>query len=283
LPIDRFVNIGPTRLRIMDQHLIGYMLAALVGISLGLMGSGGSILTVPILVYVMGVAPLTATAYSLFVVGVTALTGSVRNAFGGMIRCREALVFGVPSMIAVFITRLLVLPALPEVFDLWGLELPKAMLVMVLFAIVMLLSAYAMLRPEPDHNTTRTEISKYPYIKIIVWGLATGTIAGMVGAGGGFLIVPALILLTGTEVKKAIATSLLIVAVQSLLGFSGDVMISDDIDWRLLLQFTSVAVVGIFAGIALAKKIKAGQLRRAFGFFVLSMAVYILAKEFFIL
>ncbi|MDI1255680.1 MAG: sulfite exporter TauE/SafE family protein [Flavobacterium sp.] len=260
------------------SHSIGYFLAVLVGISLGLMGSGGSILTVPILVYVMGISPVLATAYSLFIVGTTATVGSIRNAFENNIDFRKVLIFGIPSMTAVFLTRGYLVPFIPENIAVIGnFEITKSLAVMVLFAIVMLLSSYTMLRQQTSESTIVTT-NKLNYPLIFLLGLGIGVVAGLVGAGGGFLIVPALVFLANTKMKRAIGTSLCIVALQSLIGFIGDLK-NTAIDWQLLGYFTTASVIGIFIGLALAKKIPSGKLKKGFGWFVLAMAVYILVKE----
>lgn len=266
----------------MNIESVGYILAGVVGISLGLMGSGGSILTVPILVYIMGLSPLTATAYSLFIVGISALTGTVRNIKGGMIAYREVLVFGLPSITSVFLTRLLLLPAIPDRIHLGAMALDKELLVMLLFAAVMMAAAYSMFTLDSDKESQPKIRTAYPYLRISLWALGIGVIAGLVGAGGGFLIVPSLMILTGLPVKKAIASSLMIVAIQSLLGFMGDLMISGPVDWMLLLAFSCCSVLGIFIGLAMAKKIKSHSLKKMFAFSVLAMGLYIVIRELFL-
>jgi uncharacterized membrane protein YfcA len=263
----------------MDLNLIlGYFLAIIVGITLGLMGSGGAILTIPILVYVMAIAPITATAYSLFIVGTTSMIGSIKNILDKNIDYQKVLVFGVPSIVVVFLTRLFLVPAIPENITTFGnFILTKSLALMVLFALIMIAAAFTMLQPQKE-NTELIAV-KLNYYKLGLIVLSIGTIAGLVGAGGGFLIVPSLIILTKTPVKRAIATSLFIVAIQSLIGFAGDLQNDQVMDWELLVKFVAAAAIGIFIGLSWAKKIDSAQLKRSFGWFVLAMGIYIILNE----
>lgn len=261
------------------NEIFGYGGAIIVGLVLGLIGGGGSILTVPIFVYLFALHPVTATAYSLFVVGSTSLVGTLRNVKKKNIAFKSALVFTIPAVLAVFITRNYLIPLIPEtVFAIGGVEVSKGLLIMSLFAIVMILASISMIRnkkPESDMETAN-DTSR---IKLAFQGLLVGIITGMVGAGGGFLIVPALVLLAKIPMKRAVATSLLIIAVNSLVGFSGDLLIRT-IDWYFLLQFTVLSIIGIFIGIWLTKFISGQQLKKSFGWFVLVMGIVIIYKEF---
>ncbi len=264
-----------------NMEIAGLLLAALVGISLGLIGSGGSILTVPILVYVMGVNPVLATAYSLFIVGTTALIGGIQSAIQKKVDFKTVLIFGIPSIVAVYSTRLWILPIIPnELFTIGTFAVTKSIALMLLFAIVMILASISMIRPSKKLSDEDEEAPmKYNYPMILLEGAVVGILTGLVGAGGGFLIIPALVLMARMPMKLAVGTSLFIIAAKSLIGFTGDLQGNQEIDWVLLMKFTASAVVGIFAGIYLSKKIAGEKLKTAFGWFVLLMAVYIIIKE----
>lgn len=259
-------------------HILAYFLAVLVGATLGLIGSGGSILSVPVLVYVVGIEPMLATAYSLFVVGATALVGGLQKARQKLVDFQKVLLFGVPTVIAVFATRRFIVPEIPsKVFYIAGLTLYKSTFIMLVFALVMFVAALRMILP------SKTEVSNdrvpHGYFRIALTGLSIGLIAGFVGAGGGFLIIPALVFLTRVPMKMAVGTSLFIIASQSLLGFLGDIGIEQRIDWHFLLCFTGFSVLGIFIGNALSGRIPGERLKTAFGWFVLAMAIYIAGRE----
>lgn len=263
--------------------LTGYILAVLVGISLGLIGSGGSILTVPVLVYVMGINPILATAYSLFIVGITSLVGGIQHALRKKVDFKTVFVFGIPSIAAVYFTRAYLLRWVPEVlFELGNFEFTKSLALMLLFALVMVAASISMIRPCSDCDKTEEGIIRYNYPMIFVEGILVGTLTGLVGAGGGFLIIPALVLLARIPMKQAIGTSLFIIAIKSLTGFAGDVRHNGNIDWLLLSGFTLLSVIGIFIGIFLSKRIAGHNLRASFGWFVLLMGIYILVKELFL-
>lgn len=264
----------------MDVTMVsGYFLALLVGVSLGLIGSGGSILTVPILVYILTVNPVLATAYSLFVVGSTALVGGLRNAFNKNVDFSIVWIFGIPSLIAAYLVRAFVIPAIPDVvFSAGTVLITKSLLLMVLFAVVMLTASVRMIKS--GNSGTITANIDVSYSKLVILGLLIGVLAGAVGAGGGFLIIPALVFLAHMPMKKAVGTSLFIIAIQSLAGFMGDVGQSN-IDWPFLLVFTLMSVIGIFIGIAFSNKIPGEKLKTGFGWFVLAMGIYILIKELF--
>lgn len=256
------------------MEFLGYFGALAMGVVLGIMGGGGAILTVPILTYLFGIEAVRATGYSLFIVGLTSLIGAMQPIRAGKVNLKTALTFALPSMLMVFAVRKFFLPLLPEVLmQMDNFALTKNFAVMALFAIVMLFSAIAMIRP----RKVEPEKSELHPMRLATQGLFVGALAGTVGAGGGFLIIPALVLLAGLEMKEAVGTSLFIIAIQSLIGFSGE--FSNDIDWRFLLSFSAIAIGGILLGGALASKIPNEKLKPAFGWFVLLMSAYIFTKE----
>lgn len=259
--------------------LLGYLAALLIGLVLGLIGGGGSILTVPILVYLLNIDPVTATAYSLFVVGATALVGTFRNLPKKLVDFKTGLVFAAPALLAVYFTRLYFVPAIPQnLFTVGGFEVTKDIGIMVLFAIIMLLAAYSMIKNKRGEEAVEQKQS-FNYPLIVLEGVVVGFLTGLVGAGGGFLIIPALVLLAKLPMKKAVATSLMIIAIKSLIGFVGDVQYMQ-IDWEFLLLFTALSIVGIFLGIYLNNWIDGKKLKKAFGWFVLLMGIYIIYMEF---
>ena len=258
--------------------IFGYLGALLIGLVLGLIGGGGSILTVPLLVYALALNPVIATAYSLFVVGATSLVGAVKNMRKGMVDFKTAVIFAVPALFAVYLTRAFLIPAIPEeLFQVGDFILTKNLAIMLFFAIIMLLASVSMIRNRRNETDEAAKIV-YNYPLIIAEGLVVGTITGIVGAGGGFLIIPALVLLVKLPMKKAVATSLLIIAIKSLIGFIGDVQ-NLDMDWPFLISFTALSIIGIFIGIRLNKFIDGNKLKKGFGWLVLIMGIYIIYKE----
>jgi uncharacterized membrane protein YfcA len=262
------------------MEIAGYISSLIIGLSLGLIGGGGSILTVPVLVYLFGINPVLATAYSLFIVGATSLVGAFPKYKNGEINLKTAIIFGIPSIIAVYLTRAFLVPAIPmHVFNIGSFEVTKSLLMMILFAVLMLFASISMIREKKKESTVE-EKQVFNYPMILLEGLVVGTLTGLVGAGGGFLIIPALVIFSKLPMKQAIGTSLLIIAAKSLIGFTGDLG-KQTMDWTLLLSITSLAIVGIFIGNKFSKKISAESLKKGFGWFVLVMGVYILIKEIF--
>lgn len=261
-----------------------FLLALLIGVSLGLIGGGGSILTVPVLVYIAGISPSISTAYSLFIVGSTSLVGAANNLRQKMVHIPTAVVFSIPSFIAVYAVRKYVVPIIPDtVFSIGNFVVTKNILTMVFFATIMFFAAISMIRNKKQ-ETENDDISKikFNYPLIVLEGFVVGALTGFVGAGGGFLIIPALVMFAKLPMRLAIGTSLLIIAAKSLIGFTGDMQtLNGAIDWQFLLYFTGAAVVGIFLGGYLSKFIDSKSLKKGFGWFVLIMAIYILGKELY--
>ena len=261
-------------------EVVGYICAIAVGLILGLLGAGGAILTVPILVYIFGVNPVTATGYSLFIVGSTTFIGSLSYFKKGLVNLKTSIVFAVPSLISMFITRKSIIPSVPDtLLSINGFDLTKDLAVMIIFAVFMLGSSYSMIRGGVKEEHTREVVHTKDLILIAFYGFGIGFVTGIVGAGGGFLIVPALVLLAKIPVKSAIGTSLLIITINSLSGFAGDLLGHYDVEWGFLLTFLAFAIGGILIGSYLSHKISAARLKTSFGWFVLAMGSYILIRE----
>jgi len=259
--------------------VIGLLLSLLIGVSLGLLGGGGSILTVPILHYVFGLNASESTAQSLFIVGLTAAAASVAYARRGEIAWKEGLIFSVPSFFAVYLTRRFALPALPAQMNILNFTLSKDTLVLLVFSVVMLLAAGAMLRPSKAKPSTDTQLNLSRFLLIVLEGAIVGGVTGFVGAGGGFLIVPALVILVGLDMKRAVGTSLVVIASKSLIGFAGDVSAGTHINATVLVGVTLASLAGMVVGTKLVAKVSSEKLKPAFGWFVLVMGTFILIKE----
>lgn len=261
------------------MEAIGYFLAVVVGISLGLIGGGGSILTVPILVYLFAVKPELATTYSLFIVGVSALIGSYKHYKIGNLNITTAAIFGIPSIVSLLIVRKFILPIIPvNLFTVQHFIVTKSIFIMLAFALLMMAASVSMIKKKKETNSTIEPKNT----RLITIGFFTGIVTGFLGAGGGFLIIPALIFFAGLQMKQAVGTSLLIIAVNALIGFGGDLVIGVPINFELLFSLAALAVAGIFIGTYLSKKIDGNKLKPAFGWFVLIMGIYIITKELFL-
>lgn len=261
------------------MEIIGLLASILIGISLGLVGSGGSILTVPVLIYLFGTDAVAATSYSLFIVGITAAAGSIAYFKKGLVNIKTAIVFGIPSIAAVYFTRSLIIPAIPKtVFTIGDFVVHKDLLMLLLFAVLMIVASFSMIKKQKPIDTNAQTTQKFNYPMILIEGTVVGIITGLVGAGGGFLIIPALVLLSRLPMKEAVGTSLVIIAAKSLIGFLGEKPESA-IDWHLILLVSAFALVGIFIGTFLSKKIDGAKLKPAFGWFVLLMGIYIIINE----
>jgi uncharacterized membrane protein YfcA len=261
------------------ESIIGYFAAGLIGISLGLIGGGGSILTVPVLVYLFHVEPTLATAYSLFIVGTTSLVGGVQSAMKHLVDFKTAVVFAIPSFIGVYLTRRYFVPLLPEtLFALGSFEVTRDIGIMVFFAIIMLIAAISMIRNR-GKETPEGQPVQYNYPMIMVEGLVVGALTGIVGAGGGFLIIPALVLFAKLPMKKAVGTSLVIIAAKSLIGFLGDVGSGQQINFQFIIIVSLIAIAGIFVGGYISRFIESRKLKSGFGWFVLVMGIYVIFNE----
>jgi len=262
------------------MEIAGYIAAVLIGISLGLIGGGGSILTVPVFVYLMHVHPVLATTYSLFVVGSCSLVGGARAYFKKLIDFNVVLYFGFSSLLSVFVIRRFVLPLIPDyLFTIGNVAITKGVFLMVLFALLMLAASVSMIK------TNKKEMVPAPgkshILMLMLQGLLIGAITGLLGAGGGFLIIPALVLFSRLPMKIAVGSSLSIMAISSFFGFFSTLS-HYTINWLQLLLFTTIAVTGIFVGTALSEKIPGQALKKGFGWFVLATGVFILVRELFL-
>ena len=257
--------------------LFGFAATILAGATMGLIGGGGSILTVPILVYLLEIPPVLATGYSLFVVGLSALVGSVNYFKLGLVNLKAGTIFAIPAFVGVFLARKYLVPALPvEIFNLGNLVVGRDLIVMGVFATVMILASVSMIRGGSESEQEGELQFNYPMIALE--GLIVGAVTGFVGAGGGFLIIPALVVLAKLPMKQAVGTSLMIIAVKSLFGFLGDLG-NQSIEWGFLALFSLLSIIGIYLGTYLSRFVSSAKLKPGFGWFVLIMGLFILAKE----
>lgn len=258
------------------MEILGYLASIGVGIILGMLGGGGSILSIPILVYLFQVDVVMASAYSLFIVGFTSLVGAIPKYKEHLVSIHTGILFGLPSIISIFVTRNWIVPAIPDlIFDLGVFTLSKRLLVLGLFASLMIVSSWSMIR---QRKYLRSDDRERRIGLLIVEGILIGFLTGLVGAGGGFLIIPALVWLTGLPFKTAVGTSLFIIAINSLLGFAGD-LLNYEMEWELLLPLTTLAILGILIGAKLQKKISSERLRTVFGWFILLVGGLMLFSE----
>jgi len=264
-------------------EVLGYLSALVIGISLGLIGGGGSILAVPVLAYLFSINEKMATAYSLFIVGSSALVGGVKQHFKGFVNWKIAFVFGIPAIIGVTIVRKFVIPALPDVlFAVNGFDFTRRMAMFGLFAVLMIPAAFSMLKDRKEVLDVTIKNTSYNYQLIVLEGIVVGAITGLIGAGGGFIIIPALVILANLEMKKAVGTSLIIIALKSLAGFLlGDVF-TMEVNWMFLGTFTLISFIGIFIGSYLSNFVDGKKLKKGFGYFIFVMAFFIFYMEFFV-
>ena len=258
------------------MHTMGYIAALFIGMSLALIGGGGSILTVPVLVYLFGVSPVLATSYSLFVVGFTSLIGSFDSWRKGLLDFETAFLFGLSSILTVFITRKYIIPLIPENIFIGSFHIHFSILTMLLFAVLMLLASIAMIKSKtaPGYDMHHDK----NFFIMVLYGIGIGLLTGFLGVGGGFILIPALVILVHLPMKKAVGTSLLIIALNSLAGFIGDAG-HFQTNWLLLLSISAIAITGVFAGGLLRNTVDGVKLKKVFGWFVLIMGVYIIIKE----
>lgn len=261
------------------MEIAGYIASALIGVLMGLIGGGGSILTIPILVYLFSISPTIAISYSLFIVGFTSLAGAFINYCRGLINFKTVFLFGSSSITTVFIARKFIVPFLPDIFFTIGsFVVTHALFVMVVFAILMLAASLSMIRNKKI--TTQNNLKEKP-LRLIIYGVLIGLVTGLLGAGGGFLLIPALVLIMKLQMKEAIGTSLFIITLNSLIGFAGDIG-RHTIDWKFLLSITSIAIAGMFIGVYFNKKTNSEKLKKGFGWIVFIIGTGIIIKEIFL-
>ena len=260
------------------MEIAGYIASLFIGITLGLIGGGGSILTVPVLVYLFAISPTIAVSYSLFIVGITSLVGAYNNYRKGFVDLKTVLLFGAASIITVFTVRKFIVPILPDVIlQIGSVVITQSLFVMVLFAIVMVAASVSMIRSRKIAEAEDIKVKRWVPV---VYGVLLGLVTGFLGAGGGFLLIPALVILMKLPMKKAIGTSLLIIALNSLIGFLGDIG-HNFIDWKFITTVSAIAIAGIFIGGYFNQKVNSDTLKKGFGWFVLVMGIYIIVKELF--
>lgn len=264
------------------MEIIGYAASVLIGVSLGLIGGGGSILTVPVLVYLFGIDALLATEYSLFIVGVSSAVGSITYFKKGLIDFKVALIFGIPSVISIFLTRIYLLPLIPEeLLSIKDWRVTKNIFLLLIFAVLMILASYKMIKNQASGEIDDNELNKNKVLLVASEGMLVGILTGLLGAGGGFMIIPALVNLLKVPVKTAIGTSLVIISLNSLIGFFSS-MNNAKIEWDFLISIAGIAIVGIIIGSQISKKVDGKKLKPAFGWFILVMGVYIITREIFL-
>jgi len=249
-----------------------------MGSVLSLLGAGGSILTMPVLVYLFSIPAVEATSYSLLLVGLTALLGSIGYFRQGTIDIKTAIIFGIPSILGVLLARHYLLPAIPSEFKL-GILITKDFVIMFVFSVLMILAALMMMKKNNPKKDDNQDVPKNKFALVMLEGLVVGGVTGFVGAGGGFLIIPALVLLAGLEMKIAVGTSLIIIALKSIIGFGGDVIGGFQTDWIFVFYVMIATLVGVLVGNFLSRKFTGEQLKKYFGIMVLVIGFYIVTEQ----
>jgi uncharacterized membrane protein YfcA len=262
------------------KELEAYTASVVIGLCLGLIGAGGSILTIPVFVYILKTSPVASTIYSMFVVGICSFTGAIIAFTKKLVDIKAAVVFGLPSVAGVFIARKLIFPLVPEqLFSIGSMAITKDVFIMLVLAIIMLIVSIKMLKKKSANVTVRNAERKNTNAIFFLQGICTGIVTGLLGVGGGFLIVPALLLWLKLPVKTAIGTTLFIITINSAAGFITSYT-SVLIQWPLMIKFAIGAIAGILAGSKLSEKIKADYLKKILAWFIIITSVYVLYKQF---
>ncbi|WP_413533324.1 sulfite exporter TauE/SafE family protein [Empedobacter brevis] len=262
-------------------EFFGFVGAFFIGLIMGVLGGGGSILAVPILAYIFHFDEKIATAYSLCIVGSTGLIGGIKQATQNMVDWKIVSQFGFPAVIGITLVRAFLIPALPsDLFAIGDFIVTRRMAMFGLFAILMVFAAISMLKGKKEVEIVQKNEKLNPVL--FIQGFLIGGLTGMVGAGGGFLIVPALMMVAKLEMKKASATSLVIIAINSLVGFFIGDALHIKIDWSFLSVFIGISMVGILVGTYINKFLPVQFLKRTFAIFIILMAIFMFIEEFII-
>ena len=262
------------------NELITYAASLFVGLSLGLVGAGGSILTIPVFIFILKMDPLTSSVYSMFIVGISSLAGGIKYIIKKLVDIKTIFVFGIPSVTGVLVARKFIFPSIPDlIFSVGGFVVSKKILFMFCISTLMFTAAVKMLKAASQKTETLSAEKNIKSGFLMTQGFIVGIITGLFGIGGGFLIVPALYFWTRLPMKKAVGTTLLIIAMNSLFSFSTSYS-SSPINWSLLLRFSLGAIIGILIGSRIAEKISGNYLRKIFGWFVMAISFYIVIKQF---
>ncbi len=261
-------------------EVTGYIASFCVGLILGLIGGGGSILCIPILVYLFSVEVMAATAYSLFIVGTTSLLGTIQKFKDSLIDFRVGLIFGLPSILSKFTTRKWIVPSIPDVlYQTESITVTKRLFMLGIFSIMVIIAAASMIK---KNNESLSYSGKAKDVWLVAQGTFIGFLTGIAGLGGGFIIVPTLLFFAKIPFKKSVGTALFIIAINSLAGFMGDLS-NTVVDWPFLLQITAIAIMGVFIGNIYSRRVSGWRLKKSFGWFILVMGIVILIKESLIL
>lgn len=258
------------------MEILGYALTIVIGLLVGLFGGGGSILTVPVLVYLFAIPATLSTTYSLALVSITSLLASFSHIANNNLSYKRIFLFGLPSLLSLYVVRAYLVPAIPISFQLFDFEIEKDIFMMIFFSFLMLIAGFFMIRKRKEMS--ETDNNNYNSISLILSGFSEGLVTGIVGAGGGFIIVPVLMIFGKLNLKQAVGNSLFIIGFKSMIGFLGSNDISA-LNYIFLIKILAIALLGMYFGIQLNKKFNAQQLKPLFGYFVLLMGFVILIKE----
>lgn len=265
------------------MELVGYIAALIVGVLMGLIGGGGSILTVPILVYLFGIEPLIATSYSLFIVGITSFAGVLVKIKEKQVDFKMALLFGIPDLLGVLVMRTFIFPPLPgNIFLIRNHMVTKGELVLIIISILMLVSSFLLLKRTTTLEALINENKNRSLAFLILIGFLTGLLTGMVGVGGGFIIIPVLVLWTQIPMKYAVGTSLVIIAAKSIMGFIAD-KVNFNLEHNLIIWISVLSLIGLLLGNTISKKVSAFRLQKSFGWLVLLAGAYMFINTFYII